>query len=75
METFGTENLAIVCRLSEVRCPLDAAEAQCLAFDRRMAEAISAALDGGEPDVGEVLDIMAWIDERRAGAATCAPMN
>ena len=70
------ENLAIGCRLSQIICPLDAAEAQCLAFDRRMAESIRAALDAGEPqDVEEVLDMMAWIDERRAVAATCASMN
>jgi hypothetical protein len=76
METFGMENLATVCRLSEISCPLDAAEVRCLAFDRRMAESIRAALDAGEPqDVEEVLDMMSWIDERRAVAAACASMN
>ena len=76
METFGMENLAIGCRLSQFSCPQDAAQAQCLAFDRRTAESIRAALDAGEPRyVEEVLDVMAWIDERRAVAATCASMN
>lgn len=76
METFGMENLAIGCPLSQFSCPLDAAKAQGLAFDRRMAESIRASLDAGEPrDVEEVLDMIAWIDERRAVAATCASMN
>jgi hypothetical protein len=76
METFGMENLAPVRRLLKVSCPLDAAEVQCVAFDRRMAESIRAALDTGEAqNVEEVLDMMAWIDERRAVAAACASMN
>jgi hypothetical protein len=76
METFAMENLATACRLSQVSCPLEAAGVQCLAFDRRTVESIRAALDAGEPQgVEEVLDMVAWIDERRAVAATCASMN
>jgi hypothetical protein len=63
-------------RTSQLTCPLDAAKADCLAFDRRMAESIRAALDAGEDeDVEDVLDIMAWIDERRAAARACASLN
>jgi hypothetical protein len=41
-----------------------------------MAESIRAALDAGETDdVEAVLDMMAWMDERRAVAGTSAPMN
>lgn len=76
METFGMENLATACRLLQISCPLDAAGPQCLAFDRRLVESIRAALDFGQAqDVGVVLDMMAWIDERRALAATCTSMN
>lgn len=70
------KNLALVHRLSQVSCPLEAARAQCLVFDRRMVESIRVALDAGEPhDVEEALDILAWLDERRTVAATCAYTN
>jgi hypothetical protein len=66
----------IFCRPSQLICPLDAAEVECLAFERRMAESIGAALDAGETDdVKAVLDMMAWMDERRAVAGTSAPTN
>jgi hypothetical protein len=41
-----------------------------------MAESIRAALDAGDhEDVEDALDMMAWIDERRAAAHACASMN
>jgi hypothetical protein len=64
------------CWTSEHTCPLDAAEAECLAFDRELAAAIRAAVDVGEQtDVRDVLDVVAWIDERRSAARTCAATN
>jgi hypothetical protein len=61
---------------AQLTCPLDGAESECLALDRRMAEDIRVALDAGESEhVEDVLDMLAWIDERRAAAATCASMN
>ena len=66
----------IVSMLAQLTCALSEAAAESAAFDRRIAQRITAAMDAGEPEhLDDVLDMARWIDERRLIAAACVMRN
>jgi hypothetical protein len=72
----GEKRIVIVSMLAQVTCALRDAAAESAAFDRRMADRLTAAMDAGEPEqLDDALDMAGWIDERRLIAAASVMRN